>query len=325
MKALIWLGCIAVFSFIQVAINSSGTPMGGLLTIGAAVIFVFLPAPFFCRKYEEYKLNERTRKLTPWYELEKQKAQEQAEAPQGLKEEAANPAEQAAAETSDEATETVDATAMAETPPLEDAPPSEEPAPTDEPEASADYWYICPRCNQPVRGGEECTCKPAQQPSTVEKPSRAPIVILSLICVALLVAVFALGFERYHMIEDLKNYKAEAAGFQARNAELNLEIEQKEAQNTELQRKLDQKRAKNEELVENASYNDFFVQCLAGVIFEGDEEYFHAPQCTTIPNDTTFYVFSSKALLDGGFKPCPICHSAAALHTIQELTKELEE
>lgn len=53
MKALVWLGCIFVYSLITNLFRSADIMLGALPTMLLAVLLIFIPAPLICKALGE--------------------------------------------------------------------------------------------------------------------------------------------------------------------------------------------------------------------------------------------------------------------------------
>ncbi len=58
MKALIWLGCIFVYSLVKTFLSSGGEVLGAIPSLFLSILFVFLPAPCLCKQWDEWKAKE---------------------------------------------------------------------------------------------------------------------------------------------------------------------------------------------------------------------------------------------------------------------------
>lgn len=58
MKALIWIGCMFVYALIQTLLKYEGVILGGIPTMILAFLLIFLPAPWLCKQWDEWKAKE---------------------------------------------------------------------------------------------------------------------------------------------------------------------------------------------------------------------------------------------------------------------------
>lgn len=123
---------------------------------------------------------------------------------------------------------------------------------------------------------------------------------------------------------DIKQMKNDMNELTSKNELLEKEIENWDHKYTSMKSAKDGLLSEVRELresTEKMGFNDFFVRCAIGLIYDGDDTYFHTTQCDNSP-DSTFFVMTSKACDTLGLSPCPYCHTSEDLITIQSLIKQ---
>lgn len=170
-----------------------------------------------------------------------------------------------------------------------------------------------------VQEEEEASHRKPEASASIESSDRrrAPIwvpVVLGVLCVVLVIGCCVLG--------------SRINGLESENASLSEQIKEKSMEILSLNGRISghnmqiaQLRDKNEALeseIQDAKYEKFFTHCCIGLIYEGDDTYFHATQCDNVPA-STFFVLTSKACDSIGLSPCPYCHTEQELNTIRQL------